>query len=95
MSVVLEAKMAAGRTVESALGPYTDEFVVSLTADLVRSHEQGVVHTPSTHPYDEPAHGDVVGEKKKPASRKKRFLEASAWEIEPPDDFEPPTELKV
>lgn len=86
--------MAEGRTLESTLGPYTDDFLVSMKAGAIRAHEQELVHTPSTDPYDEPAHGEVVGEKKKPRSRRTRFREASTWEIEPPEDFEPPTQPK-
>ncbi len=87
--------MAPGRTLESTLGPRTEDFLVSLKARVVREHEQGVVHTPTTDPYNEPAHGDVVGEKKRPKSRRKHFVVAAKWEIEPPDGFDPPSEPKV
>lgn len=86
--------MAEDRTLESALGPYTDEFMLSLMASAVREQEQIVEHKPSFDPYDEPAHGEVIGEKKRPKSRRKRFVEASTWEIEPPAGFEPPTQPK-
>lgn len=92
MSVVLENKMAEdARELESALGPYDEHYLVSIIAEFARSEDQAVASTPSTDPYDEPAHGDVCGDKKRPKSRRKRFATTSAWEIEPPDGFDPPS----
>jgi hypothetical protein len=81
MSVVLgDTLQKDGRTREDACRSMPDRFVVSLTAGGVRSEDQGVVRTPVA---DEPAHGDVVGNKKN-ANRRRRLRDMCTWVVEPP-----------
>ena len=66
------------------------KFMVSLIAGFVRDREQGVIRSPEK---GHPAHGDVVGEKKKPKKfpRAKEFAEEATWVLPPPPDYKPPT----
>jgi hypothetical protein len=80
MSVVLGDTLAAsGRQPEDARQSMPDRFVAALTAGEVRHEEQGVVRDATP---DEPAHGNVVGEKK--PKRRQRFARMARWIVEPP-----------
>ena len=80
MSVVLGDALEGGREPSDALARYPDEYLVTLKARFVRSHDQIVARDPVE---DEPAHGLVVGDKMHPASRRKRFANAAEWEVRP------------
>jgi hypothetical protein len=78
MSVFLLSLLrAAGRPAEAALQQHRDFFLVSITAGLARQRGQAVCKDPEP----DPAHGLVVGEKKKAALS--RFARAAVWVIGP------------
>jgi hypothetical protein len=86
MSVILEDTLVRdGRTPEDAHARLPQAFLAYLTSRFAREHEQGVVRSPQPA---EPAHGDVMGKKRRPVQR--AFAYAAEWEIPPPADFEPP-----
>lgn len=70
-----------GRPKEDALKGYPDNSLCSVTAGLARELEQGVIY--ATEPPNDPAHGLVIGKKRKIANR---FARRAKWEIpcEPP-----------
>lgn len=80
MSVVLEDTLAGeGRDPSSLLADEQSAFgVVAIKAKAVRAEEQRVERSPLE---DEPAHGDVYGEK--PGARRKRFVRAARWVVYP------------
>lgn len=79
MSVVLGDTLAdLGRPPEDARRTKPDWYVVSVTAAFARSEDQVVERSPI---HEEPAHGDVVGEKKPP--RRRRFAHAAVWVVQP------------
>jgi hypothetical protein len=81
MSVVLEDRLRAdGREPSDALRNYPDQYLVLLKAGFVRAHGQIVVRSARS---DEPAHGDVIGEK--PRSIARAFAAAACWIVAPPE----------
>jgi hypothetical protein len=67
MSVVLEDTLrAGGRDPSDVIANYPGQYVVALTAGFVRGHQQIVVRTEQD---DEPAHGDVIGQKTRAVAR--------------------------
>jgi hypothetical protein len=81
LSVVLEdTLLEGGRQPSDVLSDHPDEYLVSITAELVREHDQAVVRTPTD---EEPAHGEVVGKKTK--GRRRAFAAESLWVVPPPD----------
>ena len=88
MSVALGDTLEAdGREPVDVLTPYPDEFLVLLEAGFVRGHDQIVAREPR---HDEPAHGLVVGDKERPASRRKKFAQSAEWAV-PPTESAPPS----
>jgi hypothetical protein len=81
MSIALGDKLAQdGRAPASILRPGQEAFgVVALRASDVRAEMQRIERTPKD---DEPAHGDVYGDK--PASRRKRLARMARWVVDPP-----------
>ena len=80
MSVVIGDTLASsGRPPEDARRTKPAWYVVALTAGFVRSEAQSVERHATA---EEPAHGNVVGEKKPP--RRRRFAQAARWVVEPP-----------
>lgn len=78
MSVALaDAVAAEGREVISLLDRYPGFGLVSFTAGFCFEQEQRVERRPEPQ---EPAHGEVIGEKK--PGRRKRFAGAAVWVIE-------------
>ena len=79
MSVVCGDTLAElGRPPEDARRAMPDRYVAALTAGFVRREDQEVERTPTE---EEPAHGDVVGDKAR--SRRRRFASAARWVVEP------------
>lgn len=75
MSVVLGKEvLAADRTSENVLQDHPGFSLASLTAGLVRHHQQLVYRLPVD---DEPAHAEVKGNKPKSACRE--FAKQSTW----------------
>ena len=81
MSVVMQDRLEElGRTPESILEGRPGHGLVGILAGDVRAEEQKIERTPRDN---EPAHGDVCGEK---ASARRRILAGKAfWVIEPPE----------
>jgi hypothetical protein len=80
MSVVLGDQMAEdGRPAEDACRAKSDWYIASLTARQVRDEQQGIARAPLP---EEPAHGNVLGDK--PRSRRKRFSQLAEWVVMPP-----------
>jgi hypothetical protein len=78
MSVFLLSLLEAdGRPAEDALQEHHSFFLVSITAGLARQCGQAVCKDPEP----DPAHGLVVGEKKKAVLS--RFARAAVWVIGP------------
>jgi hypothetical protein len=71
-----------GRSVQDALGSYSDNSLCSFTAGLARDLGQGIVY--DVDPPNDPAHGLVVG--KKTQSVANHFARGAIWVIpsEPP-----------
>jgi hypothetical protein len=85
MSISLSDTLAAsGGTPSALLDGYPTYGLVAIDARSVRAEDQAVERTPTT---DDPAHGDVVGDK--PASRRKRLAKQARWIVQPPS---PPAE---
>jgi hypothetical protein len=81
MSVVLgDTLEAMDRPPEDARRAKPEWYVAALTAGFVRTEDQEVERSPTD---EEPAHGDVVGDKKSRA-RRRRFADAARWVVEPP-----------
>jgi len=79
MSVVLGDQLDQdGRSPADARRTKPDWYVVSLIAGDMRQEDQGVLRDPVP---EEPAHGNVVGEKGK--SRRRRFKDLAVWVVEP------------
>ncbi len=82
MSVFLASVMqAAQRPPTDAVRGHEGFHLAAITAGLARSLDQRVVRDPQE---DEPAHGSVVGQKKR-ACRK--LAKAATWVIPPPAGF--------
>jgi hypothetical protein len=82
MSVFLQDTLEAlDRTPESLVDATGGFGLVALSAQQVIDEEQTVQRTPKP---DEPAHGDVVGEKK--GSRRNRFAATCQWIVQPDQD---------
>ena len=80
MSVVLEDTLREDdRSPETIVAAYPLFGVAAITAAAVRAEQQGVVRSRTE---EEPAHGDVCGEK--PTSRRIRLAEQAWWVVEPP-----------
>lgn len=81
MSVVLSDTLdALGREHESALGEYVENFsLASFKASTARACDQGISREPTD---EEPAHGEVFGEK--PKSVRRKIAKSAEW-IVPPD----------
>jgi hypothetical protein len=81
MSVVLEDRLRAdGREPSDALRNHPGQYLIRLGAGFVRAHGQIVVRNPQP---DEPAHGDVIGEKPRRIAR--AFAAAACWVVAPPE----------
>lgn len=80
MSIVLGDRLdELGREVESVLDESQSGFgVVSLIAEEVRKYDQELERSPTD---DEPAHGDVVGQKA--TARRKQLASIAKWVIPP------------
>jgi len=80
MSIVLGDTLAElNRDPRSILPPGRDDFgVVALSAAAVRAECQRVIRSETD---EEPAHGDVYGEKT--AGRRKRFIPLARWVVYP------------
>jgi hypothetical protein len=75
MSVALgDTLEELGRSPETLLDPYPDQYLVSLPARAAREQEQAILRDPDDA---EPAHGLVVG--RKTLRRKKALLAAARW----------------
>jgi hypothetical protein len=80
MSTVLDDTLrASGRRPEALVDGLANTFLAAVTAGLSRQLHQGVVRTPLA---DEPAHGDVIGDKSKAVRR--RFARGAVWVVAPP-----------
>lgn len=80
MSVVCGDTLdSMGRPPEDARRTKPGWYVAALTAGFVRAEDQEVQRSPT---HEEPAHGDVVGDKG--GGRRRRFARAARWVVEPP-----------
>lgn len=85
MSIVLDDTLRDdGREPSAIIEGRRDFGLVALTARQVRDIEQRVIRSATE---DEPAHGDVWGEK--PGAVRRRLASAAEWVIEPSEDAEP------
>jgi hypothetical protein len=79
MSVVLgDALEQLERDAESVRGDLSNYGVVSITAKVARDEDQRLERSPRD---DEPAHGDVHGDK--PEGRRKKFAASAVWVVYP------------
>jgi len=79
MSVVLgQDLLEAGRDAYSVIVGHDNFCLASVTAELARSLEQGIVRRPLN---DEPAHAEVFG--RKAAGVRKQFAREATWVIGP------------
>jgi hypothetical protein len=79
MSVVLGDTLEAdGRPPEDARRSKPDWYVVALQAAEFRHEDQGIVREPTA---EEPAHGNVLGDKGK--TRRRRFVPLARWIVAP------------
>ena len=80
MSVALEDTLAdSGGEVMDVLAGYGAEWgLAAITTQTAWDHEQDVQRTPKD---DDPAHGDVIGEK--PTGRRKKLALAAEWVVLP------------
>lgn len=80
MSVVLGCLLdETGRVYEEVLDGHDDFSLVAFTAQIARENGQRVARDPLP---DEPAHGLVIGNKKKAS---KKIARAANWVVAPPD----------
>lgn len=86
MSVVLGDELkAAGRNAAEVLIGHSDFVLAAITAGVARSNQQQVARDPLP---EEPAHGLVIGEKKK-GKNDSKLAKAAKWIIAP-TEFPPP-----
>jgi hypothetical protein len=79
MSVVLADTLEQlDRDTESVRGDEPNYGVIAITAKAARDEEQRIERSPR---YDEPAHGDVYGDK--PPGRRKKFAAQAEWVVYP------------
>lgn len=83
MSVVIDSELQLlGREPASVLNGHEGFALAAITIGLAREHEQKVVKDPTP---EEPAHGLVVGDKRK---AKKKMAKEAVWVI--PVNLTPP-----
>lgn len=79
MSVVLgDTLEQLDRGTESVRGRAPNYGVIAITAEIARQEAQRIERSPQN---DEPAHGDVYGEK--PTSCRKKFAAQAVWVVYP------------
>jgi hypothetical protein len=79
MSVVLGDTLEhLHRTIESVRGGEPNYGVIAITTQVAREEDQRIERSPQD---DEPAHGDVYGDK--PTGRRKKFAAQAVWVVYP------------